>query len=389
MIFFVTVLGIVLSVLIFINRAERFGPNFYFALFIFCHSFFAITSFAILSEGFRWFVAHIYPYSVLLNMAAGPFMYIYFQSVFKPDFKFNKYHLLYFIPSVLFFINSAPFIFMDPVAKDQFIDQFMADPDVAFRLPTLVYPYFAHVLFRMTQSFIYLLLSFRLFFISFKANQFRIQNVHGYHYGYYCFCFLFGFGFYSMTIYVGIHLNPENQYLFSDPFEMNNLIASPRILNALFITTALFHPKLVFEKYFTDKSKYSIPTVRKPNLPVELENQKYDLAEIEKLFNEFIENKPFLEMGFSLNAMSDGTKLPVHQISYYIKHHYDLSFNEWKNEQRIKHAIQLIDEGLAQQLTLESISMQCGYRSRANFVEAFKKVMGMPPSEYLLHHKKN
>jgi AraC-like DNA-binding protein len=86
--------------------------------------------------------------------------------------------------------------------------------------------------------------------------------------------------------------------------------------------------------------------------------------------------------------ISNGTKLPVHQISYYIKHQYDLTFIEWKNEQRIKHAVELINAGHADQLTLESISLQCGYLSRANFVEAFKKVMGLTPSEFLANHNK-
>ncbi len=389
MIFFVTVLGIVLSILIFINRAQPFGPNFYFALFFFCHSFFAVTSFAFLSEGFRLFIANIYPYSVILNMAAGPLMYIYFLSVFKPEFKFKKYHLLHFIPSVLFFLNGSPYIFMDAALKNRMIDEFLTNPAIVFKLPTLVFPYLFHVIFRVGQSFIYLLLAFQLFFTSFKNNQFKFQNVQGYHYSYYCLSFFFAFGYYGISIYAGIKINPANNLFSSQPEYINSLVASPRFLNALFILTALFHPKLVFEKYFHEQSRKTNQSARKPNHANESDGQKYDLDEIERLFSEYMLSKPCLEMGFSLNSISDGTKLPVHQISYFIKQRYNQSFNDWKNELRIKHAIELIDSGEAKQLTLESISMQCGYRSRANFVDAFKKVTGKTPSEYLAKHNKS
>ena len=128
MILFVTILGIVLSILIFLNRAERYGPNFYFALFVFCHSFFAVTSFALLSSEFSWLVTKVYPFSILMNMAAGPLMYLYFASVFQPNFKFNKYYLLHFLPSLLFFINATPYLFMDAHDKKEFINSFLNNP---------------------------------------------------------------------------------------------------------------------------------------------------------------------------------------------------------------------------------------------------------------------
>lgn len=388
MIFFVTILGIVLSILIFLNRAERFGSNFYLALFIFCHSFFAITSFAFLSSEFRWIVTKVYPFSVLMNMSAGPFLYFYFASVFQTNFKFSKKHLFHFVPSVLFFINASPYLFMGEAEKNTFVNSFLNNHSIGFNVPTLLVPYYFHVIFRITQTFVYLLISFRMFFKSFQSNQFRIRNAQGYHYGYYCLCFLFGFGFYGMFIYVGININPSNSTYFGSVGGMNTLIASPRFFNALFILTALFYPKLVFEKYFIEKSKPEFRSLRKKNPTLDPEAAKYDLVEIDRLFTEYIETKPYLSAGFSLNMISDGTKLPVHQISYYIKHQYDLTFNEWKNEQRIMHAVELINAGHADQLTLESISLQCGYLSRANFVEAFKKVMGLTPSEFLANHNK-
>ncbi|MHA8075517.1 helix-turn-helix domain-containing protein [Aquirufa sp. TARAVU-A1A] len=257
-----------------------------------------------------------------------------------------------------------------------------------FRAPTLFVPYYAHVIFRMFQSFLYLLASFRLFYNSFKANQFRIKSERGYHYGYYCLFFLTGFGFYAMTIMVGLRLNPEYLIYNKNGLEINKLVASPRYANAFFILAALFHPKLVFEKYFIEKSKSDRIVKFRNSTLQDAESTKYDLDEIERLFSAYIEDQPYLKAGFSLNMISEGTKLPVHQISYFIKTRYALTFNEWKNEQRINYAVELINAGHAELLTLESISLQCGYRSRANFLDAFKKVMGITPSEYLANYNK-
>jgi hypothetical protein len=176
MIFFVTILGIVLSILIFLNRAERFGSNFYLALFIFCHSFFAITSFAFLSSEFRWLVTRVYPFSVLMNMSAGPFLYLYFASVFQPNFKFRKKYLFHFLPSVLFFINASPYLFMGEAEKNAFINAFLNDHSIAFNVPTLLVPYYFHVVFRMTQSCVFFLIIFPFFFYSFIYKKFSIPK---------------------------------------------------------------------------------------------------------------------------------------------------------------------------------------------------------------------
>jgi AraC-like DNA-binding protein len=277
---------------------------------------------------------------------------------------------------------------MDSELKNRLINEFTTNPATVFKLPTLIFPYIFHVIFRVVQSFIYLLLAFRLFINSFKRNKFKFKNDQGYHYSYYCLSFLFAFGYYGTSIYAGLNINPSNTLFASQPGYINSLIASPRLLNALFILTALFHPRLVFEKYFVIQKGKPNQSTRNSNTSNETDGQKYDLDEIERLFTEYMLSKPYLKMGFSLNSISDGTKLPVHQISYFIKQRYNQNFNDWKNELRINHAVELIESGEAMHLTLESISMQCGYRSRANFVDAFKKMKGMPPSEFLAKFNK-
>lgn len=91
MIYILVVLGFLISVVIFIYRDEKYGANFYLSLFLFCNTVFTLTSFSLFTPDFRWFVAMVQPYVILINMSAGPFMYLYFSRLFNIDFQFKRF----------------------------------------------------------------------------------------------------------------------------------------------------------------------------------------------------------------------------------------------------------------------------------------------------------
>jgi AraC-like DNA-binding protein len=389
MIFFVTALGFILSALIFVNRSDKYGSNFFLALFIFLNSFYAVTSFSFISNEFRWLITKIYPFVIIPNMASGPFMYLYFLSVFKPNFKLKPIHLVHFLPVLIFFMNGFDYLFWDSTQKAKLIQTFMEDTHAVFSMPTLFFPYYYHVIFRMVQTFIYVLLCLHLFWVSFKLNEFRLTNSK-IPYTYYIFFLLFFIGHYFTTLLIGIRVNPKFDNLLENSDQLAILLLSSRIFFTLFIVVTLFNPKVVFEKYFDVKKN---KVIHRAKIELEFESMsadsaKYDLKEIDNLFSDYLLTNPYLQPGFSLSIISDEIKVPVHQISYYIKNRFGQTFNEWKNELRVHYAVDLINDGQADFLTLESISIQCGYLSRANFVDAFKKVLDKMPSEYLAEHRK-
>jgi AraC-like DNA-binding protein len=337
------------------------------------------------SSDLRWIITKLYPFIILPNMAAGPLLFFYFRSITNPDFTFLRKYLLHFVPSLLFFINGTDYLFWNASQKAYLIETFYTDAHAVFNMPTLIFPYYLHVIFRMAQTLIYVVLAFGLFYKVFKLNNYKFSLYQKTPLGYLALFLFFFFAHFITTLIIGIRLNPRFDDILNQMKDLNFLLTLSRTSFTLFILVSLFHPKIVFEKYFIEQAKI----VRKPSNPADPDAQKYDMEEIERLFTEYMLTKPCLEMGFSLNSISDGIKLPVHQISYFIKQRYNQSFNDWKNELRIKHAVELIESGKAKQLTLESISMQCGYRSRANFVDAFKKVMNMTPSEYLANQNKS
>ena len=104
---------------------------------------------------------------------------------------------------------------------------------------------------------------------------------------------------------------------------------------------------------------------------------------ISRKLAEYFKQKPFLQPGFTLSIITQDTNIPYHQLTAYYNNYLGINFNDWKNNARIDYAIELIKEGKAKNLTLESIAYTCGFLSRSNFVNSFRKKTGMTPSEYL------
>lgn len=59
------------------------------------------------------------------------------------------------------------------------------------------------------------------------------------------------------------------------------------------------------------------------------------------------------------------------------------SFNDYRNEWRIKHSKKLIAEGKADELTLEAIGILSGFSTRNTFFNAFKRSEGISPGAYV------
>jgi AraC-like DNA-binding protein len=94
------------------------------------------------------------------------------------------------------------------------------------------------------------------------------------------------------------------------------------------------------------------------------------------------ELQPYLQSDCNLAYFSKLTKIPVHHLAYYFREEKRQSFNDFRNEWRIKHAKNLIKEGKNAELTLEAIGLLSGFSSRNTFFTAFKKAEGISPGSY-------
>lgn len=87
---------------------------------------------------------------------------------------------------------------------------------------------------------------------------------------------------------------------------------------------------------------------------------------------------------FSLSMLAQIVKSNTKYVSYVINDTFGKNFKALLNEMRIREATKRLEDvaGGYRLLTIQAISESVGYRSQANFILSFKKIVGMPPAMY-------
>ena len=180
------------------------------------------------------------------------------------------------------------------------------------------------------------------------------------------YCLLDSYADFILNDYQGI-INQKNYFRFLGvAFSLQNVI--------LFL-----FPKILFDSIsYPDASlaRNRAAQFKKGNA-VEI-NQN-----ITSLLDNYMATYPFILPGFNLSKMALDLQLSERILSNYFNTELKISFSEWKNNQRIDYACKLIDEGKANKLTVEGISLNVGFSSRSKFIDAFKERKGVVPSTYI------
>ena len=176
----------------------------------------------------------------------------------------------------------------------------------------------------------------------------------------------------------------------------NHLFSIGIIFAVIFIPSILFNPRILFfrknmEVKSTKKNQikdFKTNSLEESLLPAENENKagsesSSNFTQIAEKLALYFYGKPYLQPGFNLSIITNETDIPYHKVTSYFTVYLGIPFNDWKNDMRVEHAIELIKHGQAKNQTIESIAYSCGFLSRSNFVNSFKKKTGLTPSEYL------
>jgi AraC-like DNA-binding protein len=147
-----------------------------------------------------------------------------------------------------------------------------------------------------------------------------------------------------------------------------------------------FFPKILYGLQFstgttlTDVIKLNEEMTSVARTP---ELSKLRLKKVGVEIEQYVKSKKFLVPGFSLADLVKDLSIPEHVLTFYFNNHKGITFLKWKNKLRIEEAITLLKAGEAETNTLESVGKACGYKSRSNFIQAFKTQTGESPSAYL------
>ncbi len=97
------------------------------------------------------------------------------------------------------------------------------------------------------------------------------------------------------------------------------------------------------------------------------------------------QDKPFLNPSFRLHNLAESLDIAPHHCSYLINIEFGKNFNQWVNEHRIEHFINLYQKN-ASTHTLEALAHEAGFSNRRTLHNAFLKIHGQPPGTYLQLH---
>ncbi len=152
----------------------------------------------------------------------------------------------------------------------------------------------------------------------------------------------------------------------------------PNFSGDLFSTLCLFAMSfyLLFRPEFLKsiKGKYQKSSLSKSFM-------KDKMITIQKIFEQ---EKLFLNTDFSLDLIAQKTGLSKHHISQIINSEMDCNFFELTNHYRIQEAKRILQK--SENIKIEQLAYQLGYKSKSSFFNAFKKATNQTPSGFLTQY---
>lgn len=388
---YITVLGFIVTFLLLINLKQSNKANIYLFFFLLINNIYSLAHYAIMYSGNKQFGAIMLVNFTPLYLLLGPMFYFYVRGLLKDDSTLSKIDFIHFIPAILFLINISPYLFKSWEYKLDYAFNVIHNPRAMLNLDYLFIPPAISFLTRPVFAFSYVIASVILMIRkgldeNYSTNQAKL-----------IFKWLLLLVIISSVLYVGFlfftidaYYNNGNSFIKrNNDFVLYSTICGLFLLNL----SLLFFPNIL---YGLPQLDYAIANKRSGFNKQAIEENEEEkkqarafeispekLALLKYKIDKYIEKKPYLNSDFNLTYMSSDTDIPVHHLSYYFNEHLHVNFNTWKNDLKIAHVIDLIQNGSGEILTLDALARQAGFGSRTSFFNSFKQKMGVTPSEYL------
>jgi AraC-like DNA-binding protein len=121
-----------------------------------------------------------------------------------------------------------------------------------------------------------------------------------------------------------------------------------------------------------EKSKYA-----KSPLNPDLQRQK-----LLKLREIMATQKPYKSQEFSLSHLARLANLSTHHASQVINSGSGMSFNEFVNLYRVEEARNILQSSVGNQVKIETLAYELGYKSKSAFFNSFKKYTETTPARF-------
>ncbi|MHA8094638.1 helix-turn-helix domain-containing protein [Aquirufa lenticrescens] len=363
--------------------ADKVNPaNRYLAYHFFLNSLFGIAHWATVvsdSDSLRAiFLIHYFPI-YLLNT---PFLYFYVRALLTNKIHIKDWDYLHFIPFLVILINILPYSLLPWALKLNFAYQLHRNFNHIYEVYFPLVPFAVYFVFRSIFSLLYISRSALLVWDSmFKGDLITNQTLKSWLW----VCLGLGAVFNLALISFSFYSLLNNDFVLTIDEQGRGRTLATVLMSALTISIYFF-PKVLYGFQFNSGDSFKDiiklnEEITKKSKTLELSNVR--LNQVHQLVQAYIKDKRFLIPGFAMSDLVKDISTPEHVLTYYFNNYKGSTFLKWKNQLRIKEAIKLLNAGDANSHTLESVGKACGYKSRSNFIQAFKSQTGVSPSTYL------
>jgi AraC-like DNA-binding protein len=387
MLFYSSLLTIVLSIILVAFNWKVNKSVLYLALFFVAFACYGLTHHFTLYGQSPFWLAIFYNHFAPLYLLPGPLLYFYTkESLTDKKAITNWKDYLHFIPALVNIIAIAPYI-ISPFSEklsiaSQILQNFDAlisikvnwlyEPIVGFMVRPLMLLAYA--------SYIYIML------IRYRPKSELLQRIPISQYKF-VKNWILGLSIISFMSALGFLVLTLNLILYGISKVVITAMPLHFVIGIIFCMlpiTLLLFPKILYGiPISAEKEKIlSMNSSKKIKKVAEIEEDPF-LALSNEILAYIRKEKPFVNSEFSMSHIAVIFNVPQHHVAYCFNHVLNKKFTTLRNDFRVSYAIELLDEGLTNSLSIDGIGLKAGFSTRSNFYSWFKKNTGFTPSEYL------
>lgn len=346
--------GIFTSVIVIsFRKAERI-QKYSIAAFLFLFGLLSSYSFLMKSD-YYLDISSVMTFAGAIPFLLGPLIYLYVKSLVFPRFSPSKILVLHILPFAAYLLYAAA------IMNSVMVDYHTAHPGMVYYLVRL--SKFLHML-------TYILMSLRLL-RKFKGVRNSSEvDISGC--GERRLNYLIGiFSFYTASYFIYYFLF----FAFRDIFIKYENVFFLRETGIVFIVSFLF---LTHSDTLINKVQSSLNKRYRNSCLSEQQKAEY----LERLLHYMRHEKPYLNSNLSLEILAKKIHILPKYLSQIINEHLNQNYSGFIKSHRIEEAKRLIRQASQHGMNMLDIAYEVGFNTKSVFNAAFKKHVGMTPSEY-------
>lgn len=326
-------------------------------------------------------LVHFDPVVILI----GPLLFLYFKSLIQGKFVFEKWFWLYLIPVSIFFINTFSYYFLDIESKDQFakLMQNINHADVKLPGGTWLFDYNIQMIIAPLHNWTFIIYSFIYVYQQKKKKSIKLKISR--------IIVRLKWIIFLMMLPVLLQIlfaTLKSPKKFDLSFQDSTISFDIMYLSTLFLPLSfILFPSLLYGSTNTstslwEKVKEMRVSISRIALDEKMENTEKS-TDLDRIIQYMDKKKPYLKSNFSVHDVSRELNIPHLRVSNSFNKQINIPFPKYRNDLRVKYAVQMFKDQKHLEMSIEGIAMQSGFKTKSAFYAAFKLEYKMTPTEWI------